>query len=268
MAPGTPSVVRAPATSAMALLLRRSRRVKDKKILHGRTGRTVLTDYVAFAMAGHPGQCGGSTSRAPPRKRLRPGMWPGLSVYRGGNRVPAVAQKGVPLFRRSLWKIDRLVGELVQIIDDVGALGVAWQARESHGGSRHISLRVGQELVELVEGPVAALALQRGRVVETGDRRFRPAHDVPEIGAHLVGAALLEAVAGDAGLGSRFTALRARIRKQHFDRLGRGRCGAMIAGGRVLLHRDLVAGLGRLRGGEDGAGRDIERQNAEAGEHH
>src|SRR4030088_671590 len=89
------------------------------------------------------------------------------------------------LFCRSLGKIDRLVGELVQIVDDVGALGVARQAREGPGGARHIALRVGQELVELVEGPVAALGLQRVRVVETGDLRFRPGADVPEVGAHL-----------------------------------------------------------------------------------
>src|SRR5882672_5664870 len=127
------------------------------------------------------------------------------------------------LFCRSLGKIDRLVGELVQIVDDVGALGVAWQAREGHGRARHIALRVGQELVELVEGPVAALGLQRGRVVEAGHGRLRPTDDVPEIGAHLVGTALLEAVAGDAGLGGGFAALGARTREQHLDRLGSGR---------------------------------------------
>jgi len=42
----------------------------------------------------------------------------------------------------------------------------------------------------------------------------------------------------------------------------------MIAGRGVLLHGDLVAGLGRLRRREDGSGRDIERQHAEEREHH
>src|SRR5258707_6878331 len=170
------------------------------------------------------------------------------------------------LFCRSLGKIDRLVGELVQIVDDVGALGVARQARESHGRARHIALGVGQELVELVEGPVAALALQRGRVVETGSGRFRPAHDVPEVGAHLVGTALLEAVAGDAGLGGRFAALGARTREQHLDRLGSGRGrGAMVAGRRVLLHRDLVAPLGLLPRRGDGPRRRIGPRDCPAG---
>src|SRR6267154_1775419 len=91
------------------------------------------------------------------------------------------------LFCRSLGKIDRLVGERVQIVDDVGALGVAWQAREGHGGARHIALRVGQELVELVEGPVAALALQRGRVVETGADAFGRPTTFQRLGPTLLG---------------------------------------------------------------------------------
>src|SRR4030081_3406330 len=50
------------------------------------------------------------------------------------------------LFCRSLGKIDRLVGELVQIVDDVGALGVARQAREGHGGALHQTPRGGHGL--------------------------------------------------------------------------------------------------------------------------
>ena len=45
--------------------------------------------------------------------------------------------------------------------------------RERHDGAGHVALRVGDELVDLLEGPVAALALQRSRVVEAFVRGLR-----------------------------------------------------------------------------------------------
>src|SRR5262245_10870767 len=60
----------------------------------------------------------------------------------------------------------RIVRQRVQISDHVGALAAARQAGEGHGRSGDKPLRIGQELVQVLDGPAAALALHRRRVVE------------------------------------------------------------------------------------------------------
>src|SRR5262249_59794922 len=88
----------------------------------------------------------------------------------------------------------RVVGERVEIGDEVGALAAALDAGERHVGAGNIAARIGNELAELVDGPIAALRLHRGGIVEPRLRRLRPAdHGIP-VGPDHVAPALGEAI--------------------------------------------------------------------------
>ena len=81
-----------------------------------------------------------------------------------------------------------------------------------------IALRIGDELVEVVDGPVAAHCLHRGRIVEAGLGRLRAADHAPEIGTDQVAAALVEGVAGRAFLGRVLAAADIGLGEQLLDR--------------------------------------------------
>src|SRR5262245_65264233 len=51
----------------------------------------------------------------------------------------------------------RVVGERVEIGDDVGALAAALDAGKGHVGAGNIAARIDHELVELVDGPIAEI---------------------------------------------------------------------------------------------------------------
>src|SRR6185437_3559058 len=123
------------------------------------------------------------------------------------------------LFLRRLRQIERLVGQRVQVVDHVGALAFAREARELHRGARDVAARIGEELVELVPGPGAALRLHGSRIIEPRLCIALPADDAPQVGTDLVRAALLERMAGEADLGGSLAALRIRLRQRHLDRL-------------------------------------------------
>src|SRR5690242_20206168 len=103
---------------------------------------------------------------------------------------------------RSRRQRHRLVRQRRQISDHVGALRVLLNTGKAHRGAGDKALGVGDELVEGVEGPFAALGLHRGGEVEAAlalalflvDRAI-------EVRADLVRATLLEGVAGGALLG-------------------------------------------------------------------
>src|SRR3954451_25151387 len=72
---------------------------------------------------------------------------------------------------------DRTVGEAAQVGKDIGALVRRRNAGESHDRAGNVAFGVVDELVELLEIPVAALALEGGRVVEGLRVRLRAADD-------------------------------------------------------------------------------------------
>src|SRR3954454_6459231 len=69
------------------------------------------------------------------------------------------------LLRRGRQRL-RAVGETVQVSDHVGALAILRDAGKAHRGARDSRLGIGDELVERIEVPGAALGLHRSREVE------------------------------------------------------------------------------------------------------
>src|SRR5690242_10374792 len=118
----------------------------------------------------------------------------------------------------------------MEIIDYVGALAVLRDARKTHRGARDVTLGIGDELVELLEIPLAALGLHRGRIVEPRLGRAVAADDTPEIGTDAVRTALLEGVAGLTNLGGGLALLHGGRLQQFLDRLGGGCGGAALLG--------------------------------------
>src|SRR4029079_5266508 len=103
----------------------------------------------------------------------------------------------------------------------VGSLLRARESGEGHRCSRNIAARVGQELVELLEAPLTALAFHGCRIVESCFGSARTVHNIPQVGADPVWSALLESVASLTLLGSSLTLFHGGLGKQDFDRLVR-----------------------------------------------
>src|SRR2546423_12474387 len=93
----------------------------------------------------------------------------------------------------------RLVRQRAQVGDHVGAFAVLLDAGKAHRGARYKALRVGDEFVEVVKTPFAALGLHGGREVEAGlALTLLLADDAIEVRTDAVRAALFEGVAGRA----------------------------------------------------------------------
>src|SRR5580704_5337848 len=104
------------------------------------------------------------------------------------------------LLRRRRQRL-RCIRERVQIVDHVGALAVLLDAGKAHRGARNERLRIGQELVQIVIGPGAALGLHGCREVEAAAAfALLVADDAIEVGTDAVRTILLEGVAGGADL--------------------------------------------------------------------
>ena len=100
-----------------------------------------------------------------------------------------------------------------------------------------IGRRLGQELVEVVVGPIAALRLHSFRIAEPGERALRASDDAPERRTDPDRAALVEGMAGLADLGVR---------------LALGDLGLGELHGEGDLGRRFRRGRGRLRPGGQG----------------
>src|SRR6185437_16806820 len=61
---------------------------------------------------------------------------------------------------------NRVIRKGMQIVDDVGALAILLDAGKAHRGARNESLGIGDELIEVVKSPGAALGLHGGREIE------------------------------------------------------------------------------------------------------
>ena len=101
-----------------------------------------------------------------------------------GRRTRRCAGSGLGL--RGLGQRQRLVGIRVEVGDHIRALMCVGDAGERHERARYIGARIGQPGIERIEGPGAALGLQRCGIVEACLRRDLPADDAVKIGADLV----------------------------------------------------------------------------------
>src|SRR5262249_49185858 len=125
-------------------------------------------------------------------------------------------------------------------------------------GARYESLRVGDERVDVVDRPLAALALHGGGVIEPGLVCALAADYAPQIRADLVRAALLKGMTGLAFFGSGLATLDVRGGQQGFDRLIRlGRRDLGAAAFALFWYRDLVARLFQFSGSENRIGSEV-----------
>src|SRR5262249_56822937 len=96
---------------------------------------------------------------------------------------------------RRLGQGRRVIGQRVQVGNDVRPLAPFRQSDEGHLGARREGARTDEERIEVVDRPVAALALDGVGITKARLRSLRPVHDAIQIGADTVGAALREGVA-------------------------------------------------------------------------
>src|ERR1700704_1508903 len=117
-----------------------------------------------------------------------------------GQEPSRLSQKSLgagPLFR-SRRQRNRLIRQSMEISDHVGALAVLRDAGKAHRGSGDKALGAGDELVEVIVGPLASLGLHACGIIETRLAGAITAHDAVEVRADLVGTALAEVVTGAA----------------------------------------------------------------------
>ncbi len=138
----------------------------------------------------------------------------------------------------------RIVRQGAEIGDDVGALFRVRLAREAHLGAGDKSLRAGDEAVEVLVGPVAALGLHGVGIGEAGFAALGAADDAVKVGPDLRARALFEIVAGRADLGQGFAFGRVGLGEQGGQRNGGGGRRGGLRGRRAA--RQVVAGRFRL----------------------
>src|SRR4051794_36584255 len=154
----------------------------------------------------------------------------------------------------------------MQVGDHVGALAVLGDAGKAHRGARDEGLRIGNELVEVVVGPGAALPLHGRREIET-PAVLAPlvANDPVKVRTDTIGATLLEGVAGTAFLRRCGTLFHGGGLQQLLDRLGgcgRGFLGPAMC---LLLYRDFEAWLRRHMRRKKRPGGEARHQQNKAG---
>ena len=121
----------------------------------------------------------------------------------------------------------RCFGVVSEIEDDVSAVTELLEAGEAHLVAGRESLGVGEIGVQLLIGPLAPVTRQRIRVLVAFSCGNRTPDDVPEVGANLVLAPLLDAVT------------RLALAKH---------LGALLCVGGSERRRDAGVGRGRFRG--------------------
>src|SRR3954451_14873665 len=149
-----------------------------------------------------------------------------------------------------------VVRQTIEVGNDVGALGRARHAGKCHVRPGDRSSRVGNELIDVVDGPVAALGLERGGVIEPPFRGFRTPDDAPQVRSYQRPPALVEGVASRAFLSGVLATAGISAGKKLLDRL----LWLLLLGlsPRFLLrHHDLIPRFGRLRGRKNCPRRDI-----------
>src|ERR1700723_3844113 len=102
---------------------------------------------------------------------------------------------------RRRWQRTRGIRKGMQIVDHVGALAVLLDAGKAHRGARDETLGIGDELIEVLISPLAALGFHGRREIEPASLALFIADDPVQVRTNAVGAALLEGAAGAAVLG-------------------------------------------------------------------
>src|SRR5260221_2309706 len=135
-----------------------------------------------------------------------------------------------PLHRRPWWTVEilfrrrrqrnRAVGQRAQIGDHISALRVLLDTGKAHRGAGNVTLRVGDELAEVVIAPGAALGLHGRREIEPASLALVVTDDAEQVRADAVGAALLKRMAGGALLGGGRALFDGGGLEQFLDRLG------------------------------------------------
>src|SRR5450432_1080322 len=163
-----------------------------------------------------------------------------METARRGLAVWRYPSRGTPawLFRRGRQR-RRAVRQRIEISDHIGALAVLLDAGKAHRGPRNEALRIVDELVEVVDGPGAALALHRGREVEVAPLALLVADDAIEVRADAILVALREGVTGLALLGRGGALFDGGSLQQLLDWLGRCGRGFLGAPPDHGLHGDL-----------------------------
>src|SRR3954451_22386065 len=83
-----------------------------------------------------------------------------------------------------------LLGGLLQISDQIGAVARAGHAGIGHAVARHHGLRIGDELVERLWRPGYSAALDRRRITEIRKLTRLAGKNAVQAGSHIVGAGL------------------------------------------------------------------------------
>src|SRR4029079_18077474 len=113
------------------------------------------------------------------------------------------------------------------------------------------------ELVDVVDCPLTALALHGGRIVEPGFVAPLAANHTPKMRTDLVRATLLKGMTSLAFFGCGLAALGICRSQQGLDRLIRLRRGDLSAALCLLRHSDIVAGLFQLARRENRTSSDV-----------
>src|ERR1700730_11429548 len=134
---------------------------------------------------------------------------------------------------------NRVIRKRMQIGNHVGALAVPRNTGKSHRGARNKAPGIGDELVEVLVRPGAALGLHGCREIKSTSLAFMVADNAVKIWTDAVGTALLEGVAGGAFSRPGRTLFDGSGLQEFLDRLGR-RGGIFAAPGSFFLHCDYV----------------------------
>src|SRR4051794_277415 len=105
----------------------------------------------------------GETSRSPRSFGVAPANKSGRGKSRPLMTKNSLAER--PLFRRRRQR-NRLVGQRRQVSNHIGALAVLLDAGKAHRSAGNKTFWIGDELVQILEGPGAALLLHRRREIE------------------------------------------------------------------------------------------------------
>ena len=127
---------------------------------------------------------------------------------------------------------------------------------KGHLDAGNVTLGMGQELVQFLKRPLAALRFHRCRIVKSRFGRPWPVNHIPQVRADLVGFTLSEGMARHAYPADRLAAIDVGMRETRRDWLFRLCFGCRGGSCRLLLSSDLKSRLGRQNRREQRRGKE------------